>query len=180
MGWTIKHTASGGQMSEAEMQGNADEIAKYFLAQSWTKEAIAGMLGNLTVESLLNPDQYEIGYNYSLNYGYGLAQWTPATKYINWATENGYEQQDPDGQMLWLNTMPNGEWFKSTSNYLPFAEFKLSTADPAYLARVFSDSFERPLNYDNNKSVYAATWYKYITGKSYRKKFPIYFYLKHR
>lgn len=181
MSWTIIETASFNPLEESQIQGNADEMCLYFISKNkWTNEAVAGMLGNLEVESYLNPAQYEAGYDYSLSHGFGLAQWTPATKYQNWAAEHGYTNNDPNGQMLWLNTMPNGEWFKSTDNYLPFDEFKMSKLDPSYLARVWSDSFERPLNYDNRKSEQAEYWYNYITGKTFNKKFPIYFYLKRR
>lgn len=40
-------------------------------------------------ESYLNPGQWEIGYNYDPNHGFGLGQWTPATKIENYLLSQG-------------------------------------------------------------------------------------------
>ena len=83
-------TVSNAYLTQSQMDGNAQHIADFLTEKGWTRNAIAGMLGNMQRESNINPGLWE-----SLNYGntsggFGLTQWTPATKYLNWAQERGY------------------------------------------------------------------------------------------
>ena len=78
----------------ATQKANAEFLYRYFSARGWTRSAIAGMLGNMTVESYLLPDITEIGGGG----GYGLVQWTPASKLINWTRANGLDYRTLTGQ----------------------------------------------------------------------------------
>lgn len=47
------------------------------------------MLGNMETESTINPGIWQSLNSGNASGGFGLTQWTPATKYINWANNNG-------------------------------------------------------------------------------------------
>lgn len=88
MSWT-----SGNRyLTAAEMAGNAQEVASYGIRHGWTRNATAGILGNMQAESGVNPGIWE---NLTpFGGGYGLVQWTPYTKYSDWATAQGYVWMD--------------------------------------------------------------------------------------
>lgn len=87
MAWTIGNF----YLSESQMQDNAYEVYSFFSGRGWTLNAIAGILGNMESESNINPGVWQNLDSYNYNLGFGLVQWTPATNYTNWATNNGYE-----------------------------------------------------------------------------------------
>jgi hypothetical protein len=62
--------------------------------------AISALCGNMSGESTLNPNLYEQGYNHSLSRGYGLVQWTPATKLMDWCNANSLSWSDGDAQLI--------------------------------------------------------------------------------
>lgn len=61
---------------------NINMIWSYLSGQGYTAECAAGMMGNMTSESGLNPWRWQND-TYSLSNGYGLVQYTPASGYIN-------------------------------------------------------------------------------------------------
>lgn len=76
--WIYKETA---YLTESERKHNANFIFDYFRAQGWTKESIAGMLGNIEVESTINPGLWqgrEVPVDiYTTDKGYGFSRWCP-------------------------------------------------------------------------------------------------------
>lgn len=66
---------------------NAFCIASYLLHEGWCLEAICGMLGNVQGEGMMQPGYWQNNDVGIPTTGFGLVQWTPATKYINWATD---------------------------------------------------------------------------------------------
>ena len=81
-------------------------FADYFLYLGWTPNCIAGMLGNIMVESGVNPWLFEhssVWWDDPMDImtdsgGMGLTQWTPCRKYYDWAVNvdggdpaDGYE-----------------------------------------------------------------------------------------
>lgn len=174
-------------LSLSEMQNNAFIVYSYLIAKGWTINAIAGMLGNMQQESNINPGVWQ---NLTPNpaLGWGLVQWTPLTKYTDWAASKGYENDDGTAQLYWIHneTVPTGQW--NTKAYpISFTEFQLSTETPEYLALVFSRNFEQagdetdPIRQEN-----ACYWYDYLNGKDpeppkpdptgKRRKMPLYMY----
>lgn len=125
---------------------NAQIVANYF-AGEWTMQAISALCGNMRVESSINPNVWEFGYGHDPSRGYGLVQWTPATKYIDWATANGLPWQHGNSQLArieyeWRNEV---QWIPiSDYNYMTFGEFTQSTHDVDYLTPAFTWSYERP------------------------------------
>ena len=162
MAWTI----SNNYLTESQMQGNALEVYNFFSARGWTLNAIAGMLGNMERESNINPGLWQ-----SLNYGnysggYGLVQWTPATNYTDWASANGYSITDPQGQMIWIDTMTvsSGQWIATSEYNLSFDSFKTSTQSPEWLASAFLKNFERAgVEAEDERRSDARKWYNYLS-----------------
>lgn len=110
---------------EENQKISARYIWQYFSARGWTMNAVAAMLGNMSVESGINPVTWQSWTDYGnpnlrpdgvtdityINYaevakleaalgsvGYGLVQWTPYTNYFNWcndAEKNGTGKKLP-------------------------------------------------------------------------------------
>ena len=127
-------TDSGGSMGSTDTSGitdkqkhNAEKIYDYFSALGWSLSAIAGMLGNMQVESWLSPAYIQSAHRSSLpnsaanlsdvpnsimvnffggsNYGIGLVQWDghntatpPEQKLVGFANRYGYVWYDGDTQ----------------------------------------------------------------------------------
>ena len=138
--------SSNAYLSKEQMRQNAAYILRYLTSRGWTRNAACAILGNMESESTINPGIWEslIYGNYSG--GYGLVQWTPASKYTDWAAANGYEIGDINGQLeriIW--EMQNGEQWIATSSYpMSFAEFARSSDSPYNLAMAFMACYERP------------------------------------
>lgn len=140
MAWTSSNEALSGQA----MDDNAREVYAFFTAQGFTLNAICGMLGNMWRESTINPGVWQ---NYKVNYkmGFGLVQWTPATKLIDWAKQNG---KDPNAgltqceRIMW--EYHNGQQYYKTSAYpLTFPQYAQSTESVEYLVKAFFANYER-------------------------------------
>lgn len=65
----------------SEQTNNAMEFYYFFQAKGFTTQSICGMLGNITLESTLNPGNKQTS---STQSGWGLIQWTPSTVLTNW------------------------------------------------------------------------------------------------
>jgi hypothetical protein len=142
-----------------EMTVNAQYIVNYLLPKGWTMNAICGMLGNMQTESTINPAIWQGLNSGNTSGGFGLVQWTPATKYIDWCNSNNldYTQMDSNLKRILWEVQNNQQWINSS---MTFAEFTQST-DTAYnLAMLFLSSYERPANPDQPKRGDQATyWY---------------------
>ena len=86
-------------LSEAQSLENAQLIANHFKGSDWTKESISALVGNMRHESSVNPNMYEFGYDWSEDRGFGLVQWTPRSKYWDWAVANGLPPREGDSQL---------------------------------------------------------------------------------
>lgn len=86
-------------LSEAESLQNAQLVANHFKGTDWTRESISAMLGNMRHESSINPNMYEYGYDWSADRGFGLVQWTPRSKYWDWAVLQGLEPRSGNSQL---------------------------------------------------------------------------------
>lgn len=158
-------------LTTAEQKNNAKIINAFFIPLGWTANAIAGMLGNIEVESTVNPGLWqgrEIPDDvYTTGKGYGLTQWTPANKYINWADDNGLDYKDGDSQLsrIKYESENNLQW--STNNYLNYTwdDYIHSTESPEMLARVFVWAYERPSDPDIPlRQSNARFWFNYLRG----------------
>lgn len=151
-GWTTPH--SGVQTD------NAAEIWLILVdVNGWTEEAASAVLGNMQHESYLNPAQWEIGYNYSMLNGFGLGQWTPATKISNYVGSTNHDAMaDGAKQMNYLVSTPsqyNNYYLNpdGTSTYysesgVPYFsdmdDFSHSTAAVRDLTKTWAICWEKP------------------------------------
>ena len=164
---TYEWISSNSYLGQTAMENNAACIYYYLTNKGWSNNAIAGLLGNMQQESTINPGIWQ-GLNYgNTSGGYGLVQWTPSTKYTNWANANGYDITDGDYQLKWIDerTVPSYEWIPTDSYDISFAEFKVSTQTPEWLASAYMANFERPGDPEEAlRRQYARSWYNYILG----------------
>lgn len=153
-------------LSIDEMTVNAQEIMNQLTSRGWTKNAVAGMLGNMQTESTINPGVWE-SLSPNVNNGYGLVQWTPATKLISWAESEGLDYTSGDAQLQRIDweVVNNQQWIATSQYPMSFQEFKVSTLTPEYLAQVFIRNYERP-RYPNQpiRSTQARYWYDNLEG----------------
>lgn len=178
-------------LSTGEMQNNAQIIFNTLLLKDWTKNAIAGMLGNMQKESTINPGIWQ-DLNPNPSLGWGLVQWSPSTNFTDWATANGYANDDGDAQLIWIDTVTAsvGQWIPTTQYPETFGEFKASTQTPEYLADCFLKNFERPDEIDQpDRQRYARYWFDWWEGSpvpppnpnpeaDWKRSMPIWFALK--
>jgi len=157
-----------------EMTVNAQYILSFLLGKGWSKNAICGMLGNLQTESTINPGIWQGLNEGNISGGYGLVQWTPASKYINWANTNGYSYSEIDSQLqrILYEVENNIQWFGGYSSAMTFKQFTQSTETPEYLADVFIKTYEHPADPNSPttgtlvRQSQARQWFDVLTGTS--------------
>lgn len=147
----------------------------------WTLQAFCGYWGNVGAEGGYNPwrwewDQVPNTYG-SLASGYGLVQWTPATKYINAENQRIYGNRGYGPNFLnqrgsyddgWAQThfmeFNEGQWSSNVYN-MTYSEYKHSTADPRDLAEIWLRSFEKPeVPNPGPRRSNAEYWWNFITS----------------
>lgn len=146
-----------------DMTSNARYIYNFFSARGWSTQAICGMLGNMQGESGIKADIDEIGGGG----GYGLVQWTPKSKLVNWANARGLNYRSIETQCQRIQwELENGEQFYRTNAYpLTFRQYAVSTSSASYLAQVFINNYERPANPNQpNRWQWATNWYNVFSG----------------
>lgn len=135
-------------LSEEESLQNAQMVANHFAGSDWTKESISAMCGNMRHESSINPDMYEYGYVWGDDRGYGLVQWTPRSKYWDWAVALSLDPRSGDSQLSRIDyEVENNIQYYATSSYPEtFAEFRSNAFGKSveYLTEAFIWNYERP------------------------------------
>lgn len=174
-------------LTQEEKEINATYIYNYLGSRGWSAHAIAAMLGNFEHESSINPGRYQG--DTPEGAGWGLAQWTPHTKYTNWCAENGLVWHHMDSALLRIiYEFENGIQYDNTpadpdygiSSY----NFMTSEEPPAWLAGCFVMNYEKPASvlygypsgetWAEHQAAKAATikkrgnaankWYTFLTG----------------
>lgn len=154
---------SGGIPPEltTDQEKNAWGIWQFFKNKGWTEQSIAGMLGNIQSESGIMPDIDEL----SGGGGYGLTQWTPKSKLVNWCNEYGldYRTLDTQCRRIQWEMENNQQWFPNYErpdlSTISFSDFtKLS--DVRLAAEYFIAFYEHP-KYPNQpiRAQQAQYWY---------------------
>lgn len=161
-------------LSTAEMQNNA-QIVYNRLKYGWTKNAIYALLANMQCESNINPGIWESLKSGNLSGGFGLVQWTPATKYRNWHDsyfgDTDYTNGDKQLSRIIYEVRNGMQWASVYSEQgLSFQAFTQSTLDPYILAVEFLICYERPANQGSSvralRGSIAQTWWNYFGGTS--------------
>lgn len=177
-------TVSGNRyLTQAEMEQNARYIWNYLGVRGWSMNAVAGILGNMQTESTINPGLWESMESGNTSRGFGLVQWTPATKLINWAQSYELDYTDIDTQLDRIEyELENGLQYYPTDLYPEtFAEFKVSNKTPYYLGMAFLANYERPKVANQPKrGTQAQAWYEFLSAlpapgatKPKRKALPL-------
>ena len=159
--------ASSGDLTSAQMHENAQIIYDMLVGKGWSLNAICAVLGNMQHESVtINPGRWQNGGGS----GYGLVQWDPASKYLNWAAQNGYAEDSLCGQVEYLvaSMQPGaGEWFRNSRYpdcYLSYSKFITSNSSVDHLTKVFLWSYERPgVSHIDRRVGNAMYWYDYFS-----------------
>lgn len=152
------------------MTTNAKYIYPRLRGLGWSTNAICGMLGNMETESTINPGIWQNLDAGNTSLGFGLVQWTPSTKYTSWCAERGIDPAHMDSALARIEwELENGEQYYPTDAYpLTFAEFKVSTKSPSYLAQAFLLNYERPADQTQPaRSTQAEKWYTVLNGYEY-------------
>lgn len=155
-------------LSTAQMEVNAKYIYSYLSNKGWTKNAIAGMLGNMQAESSLNPGRWQSENVGNTSGGYGLVQWTPATNYLNWCDSEGRSdpsEMDNNLARIIYELANNLQWIATSEYNLTFKEFSQSTQTPEYLASAFLKCYERAgVEVESTRRSNALAWYEFLDG----------------
>jgi hypothetical protein len=157
-------------LTQDEMQVNAQYIFDFLAARGWTKNAVAGILGNMQTESTINPGIWEGLNEGNTSGGFGLVQWTPATKYFDWCTPLNLTPEEMDSNLKRiLYEVENGiQWGNDSSGSPPpytFQQFTQSTDSAYNLGMNFLRYYERPLNPDQpDRGNQAEFWFSFFQG----------------
>lgn len=124
---------------------NAEKIWNFLTEKSLTSEQAAGIIGNLTIESGLNPGIEEATTN--VNKGYGIAQWTGGrrTSLENYAASLQIKSNDLSVQLnyLWIELSGGNAELGINDEGASLTDLKnQTTVDGA--VQSFMNKFERP------------------------------------
>ena len=190
-GWYVSATSSDVGPSHGSatnyQQHNADKVYAVFHALGWTDNAIAGMVGNMQIESWLNPADAtpSIGNTLSAigntaatshpDNAYGLVQWKGRgttdpnnNQLVGYAIRHGYEWYDGDIQMqrlTWEYQEP-AKFHPQTVDgvYYTFSSYAASTSDPSVLAKAWMVCYEGTYSVLSERQANAEYWYDYFSG----------------
>lgn len=181
MAWIYDYTDGyPGWTLYGEEQTNNAQLCFTYLPKKipyLTKSACAGIVGNFTWESGLNPGQWEHGQNMDPESGFGLPQYTPSTKYTNTLDPDTIEERcNGNNQIDYLVDHP-GQWstyyvnmetgysayYDVTVPILPTVEdYYRSNEDPETLAVAWMVYWERgsaEYAHFEERQEYARYWY---------------------
>jgi len=166
--WAAYVTNQVPPISTSEQEQNVLNLATFFRARGWTDNAIAAMCGNMQTESYLNPGQYQHGFPVgTASGGFGLVQWTPRTKFSDWAGANWESDYDLQPARIQYE-LENGLQWQYRSGYtqfISFADFAVSTDSVDYLTGAWLYYYEGPLDPAASITLrrqQAARWYEYL------------------
>lgn len=178
----------GYEEDSTEARDNVLMMASFLRSKGWTLNAIAGLAGNQNNESAYNPWRWEAditvpsydyeGWHDPTFHGYGLFQFTPASKYIESSiaqAARGYgpkfsdvagSLKDGEAQLAYIAAGQGG--YYSTAAYPEsLDEFAHSTKTPSYLAKAWLYNYERPGDPGATEAARAAAaerWYAFLNG----------------
>ena len=147
---------------------NMNVIYDFFIQQGWTPNAISGMLGNMMVESTVNPWLFQNTYLdwsdpsaiIADNGGMGLTQWTPCRKYYQWALDSSLDPKSGTTMCdrIHYEQVNNLQWSLENYGRHTWNDFITSTETPSILADVFCWAYERPASPDMQQRWQNAEW----------------------
>ena len=164
--------ASNEPLTQSQMENNAKIIYDYLtnkVPTPWSKAATCAVLGNMQVESWINPGKWQNGEGSA----YGLVQWDFARDALfEYLRNNGYSDDDLFGQLEYLilqcesgSDYWNTSSFPSDLNFISFNTFRSSNAYSVEdLTRVFLWAFEKPsVPHEERRIANALNWYNFFS-----------------
>ena len=145
------------QQTAQQQENNSKQLMDYFMSQGWSKEQAAGIVGNLTQESGLNPNAK------NANGMRGIAQWNKDRQkdFENWA---GFGIDDPRANLMKQAEFVQYELTKGKEQKAGIELSKQNTTIGASNA-IFSE-YERPGDDTAAKRAQYALQYSQMTGAS--------------
>lgn len=159
--WKAKKNG-GFERNSKDAYSNAVKIYAALDRLGYGYNAVCALLGNFDAESNYNPWQYESnavqsssGYT-AFGGGYGLAQFTPASKYISSSKAKSLDQygpnfsdktgkpEDGEAQLIWIDKTASSQYYATNSYPESYSEFKKSTKSVDYLVKAWVYNYERP------------------------------------
>lgn len=166
-----------GVLSESDQKKNASIIYNFFTARGWCKTAIAGLCGNIELESGFNPNCHEVG-GYG---GYGLVQWTPpASDLTNILNKLGLTERNSLQNQLralyyeytqgfqWISSYSSTKHYNLEYNHSYEYWAKDDSGNPGLAAQIFMACYERPsynasINHMAKRAIAAKKWYEFFS-----------------
>jgi hypothetical protein len=144
-------------LSLDESLNNAQMVVNHF-GSNWSKESLCALCGNMRHESSINPNMYEYGYEWAEDRGFGLVQWTPRSKYWDWAVSEGLDPYSGDSQLARIDyeVEHNIQWIPTSEiEGLTFAEFRENARGWTVekLTEAFTWGYERPNRQSGEESM---------------------------
>lgn len=179
-------------LTDTQTNANAEWIYNFLTnTQNCSGRGACAILGNMQMESGLNPGAWEIMSDENL--GYGIIQFTPASRFLDWASSQGILKppfnytlptaannlaaKDPEEllstEMDFLMIDLAKYFSRPDSGDIPFPElniqtfngFKRSDGTVAQLTEVFQEYYVRPANPNatlQNRINFATAWAKFF------------------
>lgn len=138
-------------LTQEEQDANALYIRDFCASvyPEWTQNAIAAMCGNFAKEGIMNPSQWQYGLGVgNRESGFGLGQWTPASKVLDFLSGAGLPDYSIPGQISRVDweAKNNEQWITTSAFPISMAEFLISEEPPSDLASAWLYNWERPLD----------------------------------
>lgn len=159
-----------GTLTSDQMKVNSKYIYSFLASKGWSTNAVAAMLGNMEAESGLNPGRWQSDSVGNTAAGYGLVQWTPATKYLDWCASEGYSdasEMDSGLNRIIFEAENQLQWIQTEDFSFSFSDFTKSDRNAGELAIAFLLNYERPADQgasvQNYRSELGSKWFEYIT-----------------
>lgn len=165
---TSEWISKNAYLTQAQMEHNATLVWGYFGSRGWSLEAVSAMLGNMQSESTINPGIWE---SLKVNGGgYGLVQWTPYTKYSEWAGQGWQNNGNKQCERIEYEKDNGLQWFSNpavtpSTPPISFREFSTSTLPVGTLANYFLWYYEHPAEpIQPKRAEQAQKWYEFLSG----------------
>ena len=153
---------------EPHILNNAKLIFDMLHDSGWSTMAICATLGNMIAESRMNPAQTQDGTHIGGTGGYGLAQWTPSSKYTNWARNENHDIYLGYWQVVYL-TGSGDQWiinpqYSYNLSWNDYINYNSSDHDIRWLASAFFHNYERGSYLETYRQDCAEWYLNYFGG----------------
>lgn len=180
MAWTsvVTNQQPPDPFTTSWLYDNAHEFWNYFVGRGYTKEAVAGMMGNITHEGCFNPGQVQINLPIAdPQTGRGLCGWTPGTKIISYANSVGADWYDGPTQCDFIYYYYPQGFLPGYSNWVSnptmgynysWSEFtQLTNVEDAACAFLYqAENPKNPGNTYKQRITDAYRWYNEFSGET--------------